>query len=86
MYSSPSTIVRPGQLVGDFFSFMQNGSRSYPSQIVLRITSSDEMDSTVAKRMSLGLVGRVVSMESMSGSRDKASAIVLSSPLIYEIV
>ena len=38
MYSRLSMIVRPGQLVGDFFSLMQNGSRSYPSQIVLSVT------------------------------------------------
>ena len=79
-------IVRPGQLVGDFFSLMQNGSRSYPSQIVLRIVLSDEMDSTVAKIMLLGSVGRVLSMVSESGSLDKVSAIMLSSPLMYEIV
>ena len=72
--------------MGDFFSLMQNGSRLYLSQIVLRIVLSDEMDSTVAKRMLLGSVGRVLSMVSESGSHDKASTIVLLSPLIYEII
>ena len=39
---------------------------------------SDEMDSTAAKRMSLGSVGRALSMVWASGSLDKASAIMLS--------
>ena len=72
--------------MGDFFSFMQNGSRLYLSQIVHRIAPSDEMNSTAAKRMLLGSVGRALSTVSASGSLNKASVIVLSSPLINEIV
>ena len=58
---------------------MQHRSRLYPSQIVLRIASSDEIDSMVAKSMSLGSVVRAVFMVSTSGSCNKASAIVVLS-------